>query len=83
MKSKSKLFCVNGQLSFQMRLDAQLHAEEEPDLFRIFFFAPNKVIEIGIRIQFKNAFVLRIGIDIIQIHVLRKAHSVKAKGNPF
>ena len=76
-KIKIVAFGIDCQSPFQMGLQAKLHAEEKFDLPGIFFFVLNKIIEIRVCVQLKNSLVLRIGIDIIHIHVLCKAHAGK------
>lgn len=72
---------IDGIFAHDFGLQSQLHPEEETNLPRVLFPQTGQVVEIGVRVQQKKVFwQIRI-FRVIEIIVLRKAHSGQSPGD--
>ena len=78
---------IGGSKSFiavcQMRLQSQLHAEEDTHFPLVFSTASEHIVQIRIRVQQKDAAGSLHGIRIIKIIMLGETHGFKSQRDPF
>ena len=72
---------VHRVFSQNLRLQSQLHAEENSDLSGIFFFQARQVVEIGVCVQQEDTARSLRGIGKVHVLVFREAHGLQPQGN--